>query len=124
MVIASLVTGESLISLLKSIKVGWGLIIIFLLIGLIGVYLELKMISPEINMMQKNEDKWPVNYSSVLGTAVGLYLGLILLGMISFGINKEGLLQGAYSIVVAGLGFSSLFGLMLVSAIVARLIEK
>ena len=79
MVIASLVTGESLISLLKSIKVGWGLIIIFLLIGLIGVYLELKMISPEINMMQKNEDKWPVNYSSVLGTAVGLYLGLILI---------------------------------------------
>ena len=44
--------------------------------------------------------------------------------MISFGINKEGLLQGAYNIVVAGLGFSSLFGLMLVSAIVARLIEK
>lgn len=124
LVIASLVTGESLIFLLKGIRIGWGFIIIFLLIGFVGVYLELSLISPEINLMKQSGDKWPVSNSSVFGTALGLYLVLTLFGISSFGTDKAGLLQGSYNTVIAGLGFSSIFGLMFISAVVARLIKN
>lgn len=119
---AALITGESMLILLGNLQVGWGMIVTFLLISLIGAYQEFKVISPAIQLLQ--EESWPLKDRVVIGTGLGLYLSLLLLGAISFGADKTGLLQGAYSVTVASLGFSFVFVVMLFSAVVARWLKK
>lgn len=121
-VFASLITGEDMFNLLRNLRVGWGMIVTFLLVSIIGAYQEFKVISPAIHLLE--DETWPLKDRTVIGMGLGLYLGLLFLGAISFGTDEIGLVRGAYAVTIASLGFSLVFAVMLVSAIIARLRRK
>ena len=71
-------------------------------------------------MKKTYDDEWVVNRRDLLGTCIGLLIGIPMLGIIAYGTDKLSLVKASYNITLGGLGFSLMLGMMFVSAIVAR----
>ncbi len=94
-------------------------LIFFLLPGLAGFRYEMTIISKGIQLFEKDNEPFPITDTHVLASGIGMYITFVLAGFL-FGTDEAGILEGMYNILLGCLGFSIIFGFMLLGAFIAR----